>query len=95
MMETTVAAIVIGHLEKDSAAISCGAESFFQKATFFFLRQNQKLLGSVSPFSQISKCSFHHPLLQELSRFSNQQFKDHHFRSCSTPMRHKGNKIEK
>lgn len=31
-----MAAIGIGHLEKDSAAISCGAESFFQKATFFF-----------------------------------------------------------
>lgn len=35
------------------------------------------------------------PPIQELSRFSEQQFKDHRFRSFSTPMRHEGKQIEK
>lgn len=75
----------------------------FQKDIFFFWDKinkklsKKKLLRNYVPFfsgNQMLLSSLL-PEIPELSRFSNQWFKDHSFRSFSTPRRQKGNKTEK
>lgn len=84
--ETVTVTIGSGHLDKNSGAVCV---VLFPEGPILFLRWNQKLLESSSP-SSLTQCSFYHCPLQELSMFSNQQLKDHSFRSFRAPMRHKG-----